>query len=164
MFLICLELSDLLKQKHFLKFDAIVSLQPHTITLKNKDNFTLLHLAIYHHAPVTSLEHLHQLINQRTKGKNLPIRDAAHYYHIEAVKWLLSIDVNLINDRGNRGRTPLHYACLNNDKAIVEYLLSFKQIDINVKDNFGDIAEELLSCSYKVTQMLKDHRRKHSHW
>jgi alpha-beta hydrolase superfamily lysophospholipase len=43
-----------------------------------------------------------------------------------------------------QGRTALHYACMNNNRALVSYLLSRDDIDVDLKDKDGHTAQELV--------------------
>jgi len=43
-----------------------------------------------------------------------------------------------LNLRDKRGRTPLHYACLEGSNDIVEVLLSESSIDVDAKDDRGE--------------------------
>lgn len=59
------------------------------------------------------------------------------------IKIVMKNKLDIIHPDAN-GRTALHYACLNNNRALVSYLLSRDDIDEELKDNDGHTALELV--------------------
>ena len=77
----------------------------------------------------------HELISKKTALCFAIERD-----DINIVKLLLStnkIDVNALNIEKHTSMTALHKAVLSNNKEIIQILLNYQSIDINIKDNLG---------------------------
>ena len=137
--------------------------QPQVLDLRDQYRYTLLHHAVVYHAPVTSLQPLKSLMKVRNCLKDLPIHSTTMAdENIKAVKWMLTADVSIINEKGHFGRTPLHCASFRDQKNIVEHLLSYEQIDVNLENERGEIAG-IRSSSKEIKQMIKNHQMKHLH-
>ena len=71
-----------------------------------------------------------------------------------AVQYMVQLDENLLNDRDDRGNTPLHWACGCGCSTVVRYLLG-KEMSLVTETNMdGDLpihlaSEELNRCSNK---------------
>lgn len=65
------------------------------------------------------------------------IHTAAEHGDLELVKSFIEQNPKLLHDKDNEGNTPLHIACLNGKKSIVEFLIS-QNADVNEKNNMGN--------------------------
>ena len=70
-----------------------------------------------------------------------PIHVSVQSFHVDVVKHLISRNCNL-NVKGEKGYTPLHYACMAEGQGIgfelVKILTNDPRCDINVFDNFNE--------------------------
>ena len=104
-------------------------------------------------------------------GGFTPLHAAAHYGHLEAVKYLCALGVNVeakTNEAnvsfsdGSEQCTPLAVACDGDHMDVVKYLCEEQKCDVNAKDGFFqtiayravmhfnnmDIAEYLVECQH----------------
>ena len=99
------------------------------------------------------------------KGKdNLnrqPLHFAAFKGHTDVVRKLITYDVSVINEVDNVGWTALHYAAINNDQQVVELLLQQPSVDVNMKDDYGLMADEM-GTDHVIRKMIRNHREKTS--
>ncbi|KAG5508728.1 hypothetical protein JKF63_05226 [Porcisia hertigi] len=58
------------------------------------------------------------------------------------IKLIMKRNINILKPDAN-GRTALHYACINENRLLVSYLLSRDDIDVDLKDNKGNTALQL---------------------
>ncbi|CAF1173163.1 unnamed protein product [Rotaria sordida] len=76
--------------------------------------------------------------NHKNHAFNLD-SSAIHYAcrsgHLNIVKYLLTQDSTIVNDRDRENWTPLHYACYNGHINIVKLLLKYNA-DVNIKDRY----------------------------
>lgn len=94
---------------------------------------------------------------QNVRQKNYLIQAVQdnNYYRVENVVHSKKCNVNY-QDRD--GRTALHYAAVNDNRAIVQLLLE-SNLDVNIVDNEGWTALHVAvdKNAYNVVQMLIDH-------
>ena len=88
----------------------------------------------------------------------MPIHLAVVNSNKAMLKWMLSCDITLINERGLLERTPLHIACIVNDKSIVKCLLSYEQINVRIRDVFGETPEEYDGISDLIKNLIYKHK------
>mmetsp|Transcript_1482 Transcript_1482/g.1308 ORF Transcript_1482/g.1308 Transcript_1482/m.1308 type:complete len:290 (-) Transcript_1482:40-909(-) len=85
------------------------------------------------------------IINKIDASGHYPIHRAAGMGLVDVVKYILSIDNKQINiitkDTYNGKYSPLTYAALTNQTEVVKLLLTYKDIDINIK-SYGKTALE----------------------
>ena len=91
-------------------------------------------------------------IGSATAGE---IHDAVKNGDVETVKVLLKENPALVNDRDNRGRTPLHLAAAHEQEEIAKLLLA-KKADVNAKDKDGctPLHEAAQNGSGRVAKVL----------
>jgi hypothetical protein len=80
------------------------------------------------------------------------IHDAARDGKLDKVKSLLEADASLVSAKAKGDWTPLHYAALNCQKAVVEFLLT-KGADPGAKAESGDAP---LHCAVMGSNLLRD--------
>ena len=160
-----LELRDILQKREFDRFTGIVqTLSNVQDLLRNEyNNNSLLHWAIYYGAPTKILDLLMSkgcCLSERNSDKCLPIHFAAVVNNTQALKWILSHDASFINDRDLTGRAPIHVACQYNSIETVKCLLTFDGVDVNLKNDYGQIADECYSHTSKdIKQMVSNYRK-----
>ncbi|CBZ25202.1 conserved hypothetical protein [Leishmania mexicana MHOM/GT/2001/U1103] len=71
------------------------------------------------------------------------LRNASHVSDLPTIiKLIMKRNID-IKKPDAHGRTSLHYACMNNNKVLVSYLLSRGDIDVDLKDKDGKTALQL---------------------
>ena len=65
-----------------------------------------------------------------------PIHDAARKGDVKKVQALLQQDPKAVNEKDNRGDTPLHVACLHGQVAVAQALID-AGADVNAKNGYG---------------------------
>ncbi|KAM6483360.1 ankyrin repeat-containing domain protein [Trichoderma sp. SZMC 28011] len=122
-----------------------------TLGLEDKERMTPLHYALENsHREVqllllgrilsSPLEHINRKtmgIDKRGKDGSTLLLLAVKYNHLEAVKYLLKLQVDVNAALTYSEQTPLHYAAKFNFYDILAELLATKSIDIDATDNDG---------------------------
>ncbi len=85
------------------------------------------------------------------------IHDAAARGNLERVKALVKDDPKIVNATDAQGRTPLHLAVINGQKAVVEFLLANKA-DTRLKGKDGHTASYWATAKgyAEITELLKN--------
>ena len=86
------------------------------------------------------------------------IHDAAKAGDLEKVKALLKDHFDLVFNKDNDGRSPLHWAASYGHKNVVELLLANKA-EVNAKDNHGQTPLHVAAAEghKDVVELLRQH-------
>lgn len=89
-----------------------------------------------------------------------PLHDAAFIGDINEVKRLIAEGIN-VNQKDNDGRTPLHWAALNNHKVVAELLIAHgAKVNVKDKDQRTPLQRAASSGHKDMVQLLKRHGAK----
>ncbi len=94
-------------------------------------------------------------VNQADKNYRTPLLISAQSGNVEICRLLLeqkNIDVNKADKYNN---TPLHHACLHQQYAIVKLFLNDFRINSSLKNEEGDLANQLLVETFENIKALK---------
>ena len=88
--------------------------------------------------------------------------DASLAGKVDDFKRILRNNLDLVNWRNEKfsGWSPLHQACSNKHSAIVSLLLAHPDVDVNLKDNFGDVPFAYAQDGAVLRLLLADTRVK----
>jgi ankyrin repeat protein len=85
-------------------------------------------------------------------SRNTLIHSAVNSGKLEVVKFIAELDINNIDEYDDMGVTPLHNACLNNSKEIVQYLLESGAKSHNCFYDLYDCAID--NCYYDIVEII----------
>ena len=160
-FLFYLELEYLLRTIETEKFKALIEYDPAYAVMLDEDHESLLHYAAeYNRLSVVELLLVHGCtVDMKTKWNSIPLHHAAWKNSIDVARLLLSYDVNSINAKTVSGQTPLHWAAHYNHEQMVGYLLRQPSIDVNIRSEYGKMADDMTDED-NIKSMIRDHRKR----
>lgn len=135
---------------------ALMTINPDTINVKDKNGYDPLTLACYRGNTEVALflaEHVKDV--NGTSRFGTPLMAAVFKNYNSIVKALLNNKAN-VNTADANGTTALHYAVINGNEIIVKYLVDAKA-DISLKDKRGKTALDyaITSNEEAIIKILK---------
>ena len=80
------------------------------------------------------------------------------YGNVEVMKFILQTSQASLNVTDKDKDTPLHWAAYHNKTNMVKHLLTYDNIDVDVKNNDGKTADE--HGNNKIKELIQTHRKK----
>ena len=153
------ELQDLLTNNITEKFKAVINMTPSLTLLRNVNGETLLHLvALSGRKECAGVLLLHGCrVSDRNYIKQTPLHWSGMRKNLDMANLLLQHDPSTINLIDQFGYTALHYASSFDHEAVVQCLLQQQSIDVNIKTNFGKMADEMTRSVF-IQLLINNHR------
>ncbi|RYG70027.1 ankyrin repeat domain-containing protein [archaeon] len=112
-----------------------------------------------HHAAIQVMKQHHQfksVLAMLPKKKSTPLIEACKSGSIEIVDILLEhVDAAAINEQDYEGNTALYHACKEERLKVVQALLTFPKLDLNIKNKLGNTAlHEAIDCRGTILQTM----------
>jgi len=106
-----------------------------------------------------NLENIESVINMKVVGSSTAlIYSVKQDLNLGIVKWLLKVQGINVNEVDSQGRSALHWAALDfGNEELVKLLLKQPEIQVDMRDNDGNTAEDLASeTDSEIAIIIKD--------
>ena len=146
-------------------FDDIIKHDPQTInTLRSGDTIfdrSLLMEAAFRRdrskwEKLFAIPHDLSIVNKI--GWNVFHCVALYDDNVRMMEDLVTANVDGINQRNVLGLTPLHEAAYRNQHQMIRKMLTSSSIDVNIRNNGGELADEYSLCDDTTKEIIRSFR------